>query len=221
MLDRLESSAVRQREFVSDASHELRSPVASIRTELEVALRDPAAADWLAVASNALAENERLERLVDDLLTLARLDEGSVPAAEDVDLEDVAREEASRLRDARVTLDCTPARVHGNREQLARAVRNLLENASRYAEERISVEVSAEGGDAVVAVADDGPGIPAADRERVFERFTRLDEDRARKGGGVGLGLALVRAIAEAHGGRASAVEDGSGARLVVRLPLG
>ena len=221
MLDRLESSAKRQREFVSDASHELRSPVASIRTELEVALREPANADWLAVASNALAENERLEGLVDDLLTLARLDEAHVPAAEDVDLDDIAREEVSRMRDARATLNCTPARVRGNREQLSRAVRNMLENAGRFARERINVEVSAEEGYAMVSVADDGPGIPEGDRERVFERFTRLDAGRARSGGGVGLGLALVRAIAEAHGGSAGVEGGSSGARLVVKLPRG
>ena len=221
MLGRLESSARRQREFVSDASHELRSPIASMRTELEVALREPTAADWKIVASNALAENARLEGIVDDLLTLARLDEGRVPAAEDVDLDDVAREEAARLRDARVTLDCSPARVRGNREQLARALRNLLENAARYANERIAVSIVASNGSVEMAVADDGPGIPEAERERVFERFTRLDEARARSGGGVGLGLALVRAIAEAHGGTASAAGDRSGARLVVRLPLG
>lgn len=219
MLDRLEASATRQREFVSDASHELRSPVAAIRTELEVALRDPGRADWASVASNAFAENERLEGLVDDLLTLARLDEGHVPAAEDVDLDDVAREEAARLHDPRLTVDVRPARARGSREQLARAVRNLLENAGRYAVSRVSIEVSAEDGFAVVAVADDGPGIPAADRERVFERFTRLDAGRARSGGGVGLGLALVRAIAEAHGGTASVAREGAGARLVVRLP--
>lgn len=220
MLDRLQSSAVRQREFVSDASHELRSPVASIRTELEVALRDPARADWVSVAGNALAENERLEALVDDLLTLARLDEGRVPAAEDVDLDDLAREEASRLRDPRVALVVTPTKVRGNREQLGRVLRNLLENAARYARDRIELSVAPSNGRAVVAVADDGPGIPVADRERVFERFTRLDEDRARSGGGVGLGLALVRAIAEAHGGSATVASNGAGgARLEVLLP--
>jgi signal transduction histidine kinase len=219
MLDRLQASSVRQREFVSDASHELRSPVAAIRTELEVALREPASTDWASVASNALAENERLERLVDDLLTLARLDEGRVPAAEDVDLDDVAREEAARLRDPRLTVDVGPAPVRGNREQLARVIRNLLENASRFAAQRIALSVAPVEGFAVVTVADDGPGIPAADRERVFERFTRLDEGRARSGGGVGLGLALVRAIAEAHGGAATVVADGAGARLEIRLP--
>ena len=219
MLDRLQASSVRQREFVSDASHELRSPVAAIRTELEVALREPSSADWALVASNALAENERLERLVDDLLTLARLDEGRVPAAEDVDLDDVAREEAARLRDPRLTVDVRATPVRGNREQLARVIRNLLENASRYADDRIALSVASSDGLAVVTVADDGPGIPAADRERVFERFTRLDEARARSGGGVGLGLALVRAIAEAHGGAASVAGNVPGARVEVRLP--
>jgi signal transduction histidine kinase len=220
MLDRLESSATRQREFVSDASHELRSPIAAIRSELEVALRDPARAEWITVAGNALAENERLERLVGDLLTLARLDEGRVPAVEGVDLEDVVREETARLHDDRIHAELTPVRVRANREQIARVLRNLLENAERFAEDRIDVALSTEEGSAVLTVADDGPGIPNAERERVFERFTRLDEGRARSYGGVGLGLALVRGIAAAHGGtaQADATENG-GARLVVRIP--
>ncbi len=220
MLDRLESSARRQREFVSDASHELRSPMAAIRSQLEVALHDHERADWMTVAAGTLAENERLEALVDDLLTLARLDEGPVPAVEDVDLEDVVQEEVARLRDERVHDETTPVRVCANREQIGRALRNLLENATRFARGRIDVRLSAEEGSATLAVSDDGPGIPEADRQRVFERFTRLDEGRARSDGGVGLGLALVRAIATAHCGSAEATAaDGGGARLVMRLP--
>jgi signal transduction histidine kinase len=220
MLDRLESASHRQREFVSDASHELRSPIAAIRSQLEVALHDPGHAEWMSVAAGTLAENERLERLVDDLLTLARLDEGRVPAVEDVDLDDVVREEVARLRDGRIRLAVEPVRVRGNREQIARAIRNLLENAARFARDRIDVVLTVESETAVVTVSDDGPGIVESERERVFERFTRLDEGRARTHGGVGLGLALVRGIAVAHGGTAEAADpvDG-GARLVMRLP--
>jgi signal transduction histidine kinase len=222
MLDRLESSSTRQREFVSDASHELRSPIAAIRSQLEVALHDPAHTDWLAVATGTLAENERLERLVDDLLTLARLDEGRVPAVEDVDLEDVVREESARLRDARLRQDVIHVRVRANREQIGRALRNLLENATRFARDRIDLNLSSEDGRALLSVTDDGPGIPEADRQRVFDRFTRLDEGRARSHGGVGLGLALVRGIVAAHGGSIEArAAEGGGARLVMSLPSG
>lgn len=221
MLDRLEASATRQREFVSDASHELRSPMAAIRSQLEVAMHDPTHADWMGVAAGTLAENERLERLVDDLLTLARLDEGRVPAVEDVDLEDVVHEETARVRDERLQSRTIPVRVRGNREQLGRAIGNLIQNALRFARARVEVALEGPDGLAMVSVTDDGPGIPEPDRERVFERFTRLDEGRARSDGGVGLGLALVRAIAVAHGGTATATnaEDGAGARLVLRLP--
>jgi len=220
MLDRLEHAADRQRRFVSDASHELRSPVATIRTELEVALANADGADWPSVARGVLAEDERLEWLLSDLLELARLDEATASPFEDVDLDDLALQGADRLR-ATTDLDVdtsgiAAARVSGNPRQLERVLRNLLDNAARHARSRVRLEV----GDGALVVEDDGPGIAAEDRERVFERFTRLERGRSRDDGGAGLGLALVREIAHHHGGTVS-VEDGSlgGARFVVRLP--
>ena len=221
MLDRLQHAAERQRRFVSDASHELRSPVATIRTELEVALaQGDGRADWPEVARNVLAEDERLEWLLSDLLELARLDEATPTPFEDVDLDDLALDGAARLRattDLQVdTSAVRPSRITGSPRQLERVLRNLLDNAARHARTTIRVEVS----DGSVVVEDDGPGIPPDDRERIFERFTRLERARSRHDGGAGLGLALVREIAAHHGGTVS-VEDGSlgGARFVVGLP--
>ena len=224
MLDRLEQASDRQRRFVSDASHELRSPVATIRTELEVALARGDAADWPAVARDVLEEDRRLEWLLSDLLELARLDETTAAPFEDVDLDDLALQGADRVR-ATTALDVdttrvAPARVAGNPRQLERALRNLLDNAARHARATVRLEVAVDGGAAVLVVEDDGTGIAPADRERVFERFTRLERARSRDDGGAGLGLALVREIALHHGGSVS-VEDGGlgGARFVVRLP--
>ncbi len=226
MLDRLEGAADRQRQFVSDASHELRSPLTTIRTQVEVASLRPEAADWPAVTGTVLGEVDRLDDLVGDLLQLARLDEtgGVLTARADVDLDEVVAAEATRLRSLGVAVDASgvsAARVLGDRGALARLARNLADNAARHARSEVALAVSAAGGEAVVRVDDDGPGVPAADRERVFERFTRLDEGRARGAGGAGLGLALVRAVAVAHGGSV-AVLDGplGGARFEVRLPL-
>lgn len=222
MLERLEDASRRQRQFVSDASHELRSPVAAIRTELEVALRHPDGANWRSVAENVLAEDQRLEHVVGDLVELARLDEAA-PVHDDgeVDLDDVALEEAARIRTTPVgTAGVEPGRVRGNRAQLGRVVRNLLENAARHARGRVDLEVAANGDWVLLAVEDDGPGIPATDRERVFERFGRLDDARS-SGDGVGLGLAVVRRIVERHGGTVRVV-DGvrlAGARFEVLLP--
>jgi signal transduction histidine kinase len=217
MLDRLESAVERQRRFVADASHELRSPVAALRTELEVALRSGDEAALRAAVAGALAEEARLEDLLADLLVLASIDEGVAPAAAEVDLRAVAAEEAARAR--AVPVSTTGAGVvRGSKTQLRRVVANLVDNAARHA--RTSVSVAVEGGRLVVD--DDGPGIAPEDRERVFERFTRLDDARARDHGGAGLGLSLVRAVAAAHGGRAWAESSpAGGARLVVDLPTG
>ena len=224
MLDRLERSAERQRRFVSDASHELRSPVATIRTELEVAALHPGRADWPAVARGVLSDAGRLEEILADLLELARLDEGTAaPDGVRVDLGELAREEAGRPRAVAVdTTGVGAATVVGDPARLRAVLRNLLDNAARHARGSVAVEVREDGGGVLLAVEDDGPGVPAPDRERVFERFTRLDEGRSRGGGGVGLGLAMVRSIAEQHGGRVR-VGDGSrgGARFEVRLPVG
>lgn len=220
MLDRLEEASLQQRRFVSDASHELRSPVASIRTQLEVALRrdDP---DWPGVAAKVLEEDHRLDEAVSELLELARAEEGAATESTDIDLDEVVLEETRRTY--RVPIDThrvSAGRVRGSGAQLARAVRNLLDNACRHATGHVEVALETRDGEAVLTVDDDGPGVPADERARVFDRFTRLDEGRARDAGGVGLGLPMVRAIVERHSGTVT-VDDApiGGARFVVRLP--
>jgi signal transduction histidine kinase len=224
MLDRLETAATRQRQFVADASHELRSPVAAIRTDLEVALAEGDAADWPAVARAVLAEESRLEHLLTDLLILAASDEGAgPPPGAVVDLGDVATAEAARPRrvPVGVTVDGR-TRVVGSAAHLARVVANLVDNAARHAESRVRVTVGNASGDGAVrlTVDDDGPGIPPGDRARVFERFTRLDDARARDAGGAGLGLAVVRSIVGRHRGQVR-IRNGplGGAQLRVVLP--
>jgi signal transduction histidine kinase len=220
MLDRLEDASLRQRRFVSDASHELRSPVAAIRAQLEVALRK-SDADWPTVAAKVLAEDERLEDAVGELLELARAEEGAPLEAVDVDLDEIVLDETRR--GYRVPIDTShvsAGRVRGRTAQLGRAVRNLLDNAARHAQGRVAVTLARDDGNVVLVVDDDGPGVPVAERDRIFERFTRLDESRARDAGGVGLGLSMVRAIVERHAGTVSVGDaPGGGARFVVRLP--
>jgi signal transduction histidine kinase len=225
MLARLETSAQKQRQFVSDASHELRSPLASIRTNLEVALHNPQRADWPEVAQRALAEDVRMEDTVSELLDLARLDEAEGPAPldtlPDVDLDELVLDDTVQQR--RVPVDTSrvsAGRVHGRREQLQRVVRNLLDNAARHAESTVAVGLVTDDEIVELTVDDDGPGIPREERQKVFERFTRLDDGRARDAGGLGLGLSMVKAITEHHGGTV-VVEDApiGGARLRVRLP--
>jgi signal transduction histidine kinase len=225
MLGRLEESQARQRRFTSDAAHELRSPVASIRQHSEVAIAHPASTSVGELADVVHRENLRVERLVDDLLLLARIDEGAHAVRAQVDLDDVALEEAARLRaSTTLTVETSgvgPARVRGNRDELERAFRNLTENAARHAAHIVALSVSEVDGSAIVTVDDDGPGIDDGDRERAFERFVRLDDARTRTDGGAGLGLAIVRAVVEAHGG---AVTLGAGpiggARAEVLLPI-
>lgn len=227
MLGRLELSSQRQRQFVSDASHELRSPLASIRANLEVALRNRDRVDWPAVAARVLAEDERMEDTVSELLDLARIDEsdngapvGSLP---EVDLDELVHDQTVGEHRVLVNTDRVSAgRVHGRREQLARVVRNLLDNAARHARTQVAVGLrhDPESGVVELVVEDDGPGIPEADRERVFDRFTRLDDARARDHGGLGLGLSMVKVIVEQHDGTVM-VGDAplGGARVTVRLP--
>jgi signal transduction histidine kinase len=221
MLQRLQVAAERQRRFVADASHELRSPLASLRTQLEVSRDYPARR--VAAVDDQLAEVERMERLVGDLLLLARADERRlVVRSRPVDLRDVVLDEVERAGSrARVRLDTAgveAATVHGDREELARVVRNLLENAVRFARAHVELSLADRDGHVELSVADDGPGVPAAARERVFERFARLDEGRARDAGGSGLGLAIVREVVVAHGGSVT-VDGAPGARFLISLP--
>jgi signal transduction histidine kinase len=164
-----------------------------------------------------------MERLVQDLLFVASADEDSgPPKRQRVDLDDIVLEEAQSLRSkGKVELDLSRVsggQVLGDRHQLGRVVRNLLDNAERHARSRVAVELAADGDAVQLVVADDGDGIPPEDRARVFERFTRLDKGRARAEGGTGLGLAIAKAVVEAHGGTI-AVLDGAGGRFAVRLP--
>jgi signal transduction histidine kinase len=221
MLARLRLSAEQQRRFVADAAHELRSPLARMRAELEVDAAHPASADPAVTASSVLAETVGLQRLVDDLLLLARGDAGVTGRSAPVDLDDVVARAVRSRHDARVVVqDLAPVQVLGDGGQLDRLVGNLLDNAVRHARERIVVALAVGDDAAELTVTDDGPGIPAADADRVFERFTRLDDARTGDDGGVGLGLAIARDIAERHGGTL-AVDSGpgTGARFVLRLP--
>jgi signal transduction histidine kinase len=231
MLGRLESSRVRQQRFVADASHELRSPLAGIRQVAEVATAHPGALPEGELAAAVLEESARMQRLVDQLLPrmqrlvdqlllLTRADDGAVTRVrQDVDLDDLALAEARRVRRSGLVIDTSGisgARVRGDQLALAQVVRNLVDNAARHATSKVTVSTRSTGGHAELVVEDDGAGIPADQRERVFERFVRLDEARARDAGGSGLGLAIVKEIVAAHDG---SVTVSAGARFVVRLP--
>ncbi|MEV7120408.1 sensor histidine kinase [Kitasatospora griseola] len=222
-LDRLEDAGLRQRRFIADASHELRSPIAVLRTQLEVALAHPDPELWPELLADALEDTVRLQDLAADLLLLARLDAADPVAVELLDLAALfAAALAARTADrVPVTAELADgAEVLGNRTWLTRLLTNLVDNAQRYAADRVEVRLTVRGPDAVLEVCDDGPGIPAADRERVFERFTRLDDARSRELGGAGLGLAIARDLAGHHGGTLAAEPARTGARLVARLPL-
>lgn len=228
MLSRLAEAQQRQRDLVSDTAHELRSPIASIRAQLEVALDHPDGLDWAETARDVHADTLRLARLAEDLLLLARLD-GQHLRRKPIDLAAVCEWAAARYATARVPVRADAAGacvVAGDQDALARLLVNLLDNAVRHAASQVCVSVREEGGWAVLAVTDDGPGIPPEDAERVFGRFARLDDARARAGDdsageeGAGLGLAIVRSTAEAHGGSVSLGDARPGLRATVRLPL-
>jgi signal transduction histidine kinase len=225
MLARLESARDSQRRFVSDASHELRSPITTIRQHAEVALAHPDRTTTTELADVVLAEELRIQRLVEDLLLLARADEHVPPPRAPVDLDDLAFEEARRLRDTTsLQVDTSAvgaARVDGDVNALRRVLRNLGENAARHARTRIDITLADRGSDVVLTVGDDGPGIPEAERQRVLERFVRLDESRSRDDGGSGLGLAIVDEVVRAHGGSASiSPSPFGGTRVEVSLPV-
>ncbi|MEV0264546.1 HAMP domain-containing sensor histidine kinase [Streptomyces sp. NPDC050617] len=216
----LQASVDRQRRFVADASHELRSPIASLRTQLEVGAAHPELLD----VEGAVEDTVRLQNLAADLLLLARLDAGERPADTRVELAGLAREEASRRVPGRSgvavrTGELAPGEVLGSRGQLGRVLGNLVDNACRHAESEAVLSVRAEGRWLVLAVADDGAGVPAPERERIFERFVRLDDARSRDDGGAGLGLAIARDVAARHGGTLTVGESPrGGACFVLRL---
>jgi signal transduction histidine kinase len=225
MLDRLDQAFARQRQFVSDASHELRSPLTAIRGQLEVLGRQeqPSGAEVRRVETVALREMGRVERLVEDMLSLARLDEGAGPALQEVDAAGFLRELAEARQGGIEQLgDLAEGTIRLDPDLVAQVVRNLLDNAHRYGgtEGRVLLSTHPAGSSLVVSVDDAGPGIPPADRERVFDRFHRRDSARDRASGGSGLGLGIARAIVAAHDGRIW-VEDSSlgGARVSFSLP--
>lgn len=237
LLNRIEASSDRQRRFVADAAHELRNPLATLRTRLETSAPtvppDP-------VVEMMLGDVVRLSEMVDSLLQLARLDAGARMPSHPVDLDDLMWQEAARARElAPPSIDTTgigAARVLGNPQALRRVVVNLISNASRHARTTVTLQLSTEttapttpavptgagGGSsphAMLCVSDDGPGIPLQHRERIFERFTRLDEARSRDRGGAGLGLAIVHDVVEALGGAVWIEDNQPGARVCIRLP--
>ncbi|MGW3568360.1 sensor histidine kinase [Streptomyces sp. NPDC000941] len=246
-LDRLHQAMTRQRQFVADASHELRSPIAAVRAQLELALARPSRTDWPTAVHKALQDTERLQAVASDLLLLARLDAQEAPPPAPVDLAALAAEEVRRhpgtvleyadasaggatagdasdgdaQSAATAAATATALVVHGSRVQLSRLLTNLTDNARRHARTTVSVGVAVRDGMVELSVDDDGPGIPESDRERVFERFTRLDDARARQDGGTGLGLAIAKDIAHAHGGTLTLhTSPRGGARVLLRLPV-
>ncbi|WP_202033094.1 ATP-binding protein [Nocardioides sp. WS12] len=223
MLGRLEDSRTKQQQFVADASHELRSPLASIRQTAEVARTHPGALPEGELADAVLEEGARMQRLVEQLLLLTRADEGAPRRSQEVDLDDLALSEARRIRRTGLAVDTSAigaGRVRGDQVALAQVVRNLVDNAARHADAAIAIAVREVDGGVELVVEDDGIGIPEADRQRVFERFVRLDEARARDAGGSGLGLAIVSEIVATHGGTVQvATSPLGGACFGVRLP--
>jgi signal transduction histidine kinase len=225
MLARLERSQASQRRFVADASHELRSPLASALTQLQVELAHPAQADWAATAAGIQAELERLQRMLVDLLALARADEGALARGRTViDLDEIVHNEVSLQRiTSRVPIDTSavaPVQLQATPDELRRVVGNLIGNAVRHARTRVTVSLARPPGGALLVVADDGPGIPPGQLDRVFGRFVRLDDARSRDTGGTGLGLAIAKEIIEAHGGTITVGDARPGARFEVRLPV-
>lgn len=225
MLERLDQAQRAQRRFVADSSHELRSPLATLVASMELATADPTPDTWRDLSPVMTAEVARMSRLVEDLLLLAKVDEHSMRLqVEDVDLDDLVELETRRLRtfpSLTVVPRVEPVRIAGDRIRLGQAVANLADNAARHARSTVCLSLCTIGEEASIVVEDDGPGVPAAQRDRVFERFVRLDESRGRASGGSGLGLSIVREIVAAHGGTVRMTDAvPAGCRVEIRLPV-
>jgi signal transduction histidine kinase len=233
LLDRVESSALIQRRFVADASHELRGPIANIRVAIEVAQAHPDRADWGSISDEVLAQDERMSRLVDHLLMLARNDDD--PTRRHRESFDLAHLVSDAVTTAQASDPATmrggrplAIRVHhlnaaalnDDRTQLMSVVSNLIDNAMRFATTTVTVSLVTSGGWTELTVSDDGPGVPVDDRDRIFDRFYRVDEHRSRQGGGAGLGLAIVARLVSERGGFVSVADARPGAVFTVRLPL-
>jgi signal transduction histidine kinase len=225
MLDRIEAASAAQRRFVGDASHELRSPLATVQANADLL----EAADLPTPAARSVGrirrESARMGRLVEDLLLLARADDNALrQRRQDVDLDDIVYTERERLGlehpdlDVRATFE--PVRVVGDADGLLRVVRNLVDNSARHAAHSVTISVGTRDEMAEIVVGNDGPPIPPADRERIFGRFVRLDDSRSRSGGGSGLGLAIARDIVIAHGGTLTVDDLDHGTAMRIRLPL-
>ena len=221
-LDRLERAVEQQRRFAADASHDLRSPITAMRAQVEEALLYPEDTNWAETAGALLAGIDRLQAIVTDLLTLARLDAGAPGAKEPIDLAELTGAELDRRHGSkRIVRHLAPGVVvMGDRLRLGRLMTNLFDNAERHAESTVTVTVREDGQGAVLEVLDDGEGIAPEHREAVFHRFTRLDASRSRDAGGTGLGLPIAREIAKAHGGALWIADSERGARFVLHLPL-
>jgi signal transduction histidine kinase len=224
MLERLQHSTEQQRRFVGDASHELRSPLASLRAQLEVSTLERADKTWAITVRDMLIDHDRIDRLVRDLLLLARFDAHEPLTLEPLDLGYLVRREVSRRLPTpavTITVDADNVLIAGHDDSVSRIVRNLVDNAERHAATQVRISVHARSEKAVeLVVEDDGPGIPEEERERVFQRFTRLDGARASDDGGSGLGLAIVADLIAVHQGRISIEPSTKGARFVATFPI-
>jgi signal transduction histidine kinase len=223
MLDRITVARRKQRAFIADAAHELRSPLASMRTQLEVAQRLGEGGD---LPADLLADVDRLTMLVDDLLVLARADDAAATRqSSGVDVAALLSDVAARYGGARVPVRTSPGlagrrlQTRGPKGDVMRALTNLVDNAVRHARTRVVLDATSVGHQVEITVTDDGHGISVEDRERVFDRFTRLDEARDRDSGGSGLGLSITQALLQRRGGDVSLEDAAPGLRAVVRLP--
>jgi signal transduction histidine kinase len=225
MLERIEAASAAQRQLVADASHELRSPLATIHANADLLDAGPLPDASARSVARIHAESVRMGRLIDDLLLLARADDHKLRLRrQDVDLDDLAYAERERIAIEHPALEIEggiePVRVAGDPEQLHRAVRNLVDNAVRHAHHAVTISVGIVGGEGQVLVGNDGPPIAAGDRSKIFDRFVRLDDSRSRQGGGAGLGLPIARDILAAHGGTITVDDRPDGAAFRIRMAL-